>query len=70
MTLHCPFIVIRTLKDQEAVDLSVRPRISVADPDPGSGAFLIPGTGIWDGHKNNFLVAILKFFDADPGSGK
>ncbi len=22
---------------------------SVADPDPGSGALLIPGSGIWDG---------------------
>jgi hypothetical protein len=23
--------------------------VSVADPDPGSGAFLTPGSGIWDG---------------------
>jgi hypothetical protein len=25
--------------------------ISVADPHPGSGAFLNPGSGIWDGKK-------------------
>jgi hypothetical protein len=30
---------------------------SVADPDPGSGAFLTPGSGIRDGKKS------------DPGSG-
>ncbi len=30
---------------------------SVADPDPGSGAFLTPGSGM-----------AKKFFDADPGS--
>jgi hypothetical protein len=62
---------------------------SVADPDPGFGAFLTPGSGM--GRKsasgsgmNNpdhvfqsletilflfFGVKILKFFDADPGSG-
>ncbi len=64
--------------------------------DPGSGAFLTPGSGIWDPRwvesqhpdpgsgMNNldpffksletificfFWVKILKFFDADPGSG-
>ncbi len=66
-------------------------KYSVADPDPGSGAFLTPGSGM--GRKsasgirdeqpgsyflelrNHFLfyffggVKILKFFDADPGSG-
>jgi hypothetical protein len=64
---------------------------SVADPDPGSGAFLTPGSGIRDGQKvsirirdeqsgsyflelrNHFFVffgvKILKFLDADPGSG-
>ena len=24
---------------------------SVADPDPGSGVFMTPGSGIWDGKK-------------------
>ncbi len=64
------------------------PSPSVADPIPGSGAFLTPGSGM--GKKsgsgsgmNNpgyisksfffletiFWVKILKFFDADPGSG-
>ena len=67
--------------------------VSVADPDPGLGTFLTPGSGIRDGRKsvsgsgirdeqpgsyflelrNHFLaflgVKILKFFDADPGSG-
>ncbi len=51
--------------------------------DPGSGAFLTPGSGIRDGKKTRiripdhisesletiFCVKILKFFDADPGSG-
>ncbi len=65
--------------------------ISVADPDPGSGAFLTPGSGM--GRKSAsgsgirgeqpglyflelrnyffgfFGVKILKFFDADSGSG-
>ncbi len=62
-----------------------------ANRDPGSGAFLTPGSGIRDGKKvsirirdeqpgsyflelrNHFFgflgVKILKFFDADPGSG-
>ncbi len=62
-------------------------RGSVAYPDPGSGAFLTPGSGmgkkIRSGSRfgmNNtdnisesletiFWVKILKFFDADPGSG-
>ncbi len=60
-------------------------RGSVADPDPGSGAFLTPGSGIGKisrsvSGKNItdpisvsletiFWVKILKFFDADPGSG-
>jgi hypothetical protein len=26
---------------------------SVADPDPGSGDFSTPGSGIWDGKKLN-----------------
>jgi hypothetical protein len=54
-------------------------------PDPGSGAFLTPGpgSGIREGEKirirdpdhiseslkKNFDLKILKFFDADPGSG-
>jgi hypothetical protein len=35
---------------------------SVADPDPGSGAFLTPGIGIWD-------PEWVKNQDPDPGSG-
>jgi hypothetical protein len=51
---------------------------SVADPDPGSGAFLTPGSGIRDEQpgsyflelRNHFYgVKILKFFYADPESG-
>jgi hypothetical protein len=58
---------------------------SVANPDPGSGAFLTPGSGmgkktgsgsgmnnpdhISERLKNNFWVKIRKFFDVDPGSG-
>jgi hypothetical protein len=55
---------------------------SVADPDPGSGSFLTPGSGksvsetgmnnpdhISDSLETIFWVKILKFFDADPGSG-
>ncbi len=55
---------------------------SVADPDPGSGAFLNPGSGIQvrDGKKSGseqffyfFGLKILKFLytylDPDPGSG-
>jgi hypothetical protein len=57
---------------------------SVADPDPGSGAFLTPGSGmgkksgsgsgmnnpdhISEGFKNNFWVKILEFIDVDPDS--
>jgi hypothetical protein len=55
---------------------------SVADPDPGSGAFLAPGSGISkksgsgmnnpdhisENLKNNFWVKILKFIDVDPDS--
>jgi hypothetical protein len=50
---------------------------SVADPDPGSGALLTPGSGIrirdeqpgsyFRELRNNFWVKILKIFDADPG---
>ncbi len=50
---------------------------SVVDPDPGSGAFMTPGSG---SGKNNparipesletfFGVKILIFLNADPGSG-
>jgi hypothetical protein len=53
---------------------------SVADPDPGSGSFLTPGSWIRIRNeqpgsyflelRNHFFgVKILKFFDADPGSG-
>jgi hypothetical protein len=34
---------------------------SVADPDPGSGAFLTPGSGIRDGSK-------IRIRDEQPGS--
>ncbi len=39
--------------------------------DPGSGAFLAPGSGmnISERLETNFWVKMLKFFDADPGSG-
>ena len=54
------------------------PLTSAADPDPGSGAFLTPGSGM--GKKSGsesgmstriifpaiFWIKILKFFDADP----
>jgi hypothetical protein len=55
----------------------------VADPDPGYGAFLTPGSGIWDGKKSGSGISILdhiskslitvilglKFFVADPDLG-
>jgi hypothetical protein len=60
------------------------PIISVADPDPGSGTFLTPGSGmgkksrsgsgmdiqdhISESLKTIFWVKILNFFDADPES--
>jgi len=45
--------------------------------DPGSGAFLTPGSGIRDEHPGSYFLQIetifwgkvLKFFDADPGTG-
>jgi hypothetical protein len=55
---------------------------SIKDPDPESGAFFtlwirepVPASGmnnldhIYESLKINFGVKILKFFDADPGSG-
>jgi hypothetical protein len=58
---------------------------SFVDPDPGSGAFLTPVSGIWDvkisgsgmNIPDNFSESlgtvlgskILKFFDADPDPG-
>ncbi len=61
------------------------PSPSVADPDPRSGAFLTPGSGmvkksgsgcrmnnpnhISESLETIFWIKILKFFDADPGSG-
>jgi hypothetical protein len=58
---------------------------SVADPDPGSGACLTPGPGmvkksgfgsemnnpdhIFESLETIFWVKILKFFDADSGTG-
>ncbi len=77
-----------------AVSIKIEWLYTVADLDPGSGAFLNPRSGIRDGYKirirdtdpgsgsgiNNtghisesletiFLVKIIKFFDADLGSG-
>ncbi len=54
-----------------------RYRFSVADADPGSGAFLTPRSGsgmnnpdhISESLETIFWVKILHFFDADPGSG-
>jgi hypothetical protein len=34
---------------------------SVADPDPGSGAFLTPGSGIRDKHPGSATPDFLKF---------
>jgi hypothetical protein len=58
-------------------DFLHKPIISAADPDPGSGAFLIPGSGMGKKRiriifpmvslETIFWVKILKFFDADPG---
>jgi hypothetical protein len=56
---------------------------SVADPDPGSGAFLISESGIRDGKKIRIhdhprlfsecykivVRVVLKLFDADPDTG-
>jgi hypothetical protein len=46
---------------------------SVADPDPGSGAFLIPGSGMVKNQDpdagsttQSYFREPLKFFDADP----
>jgi hypothetical protein len=47
--------------------------LSVADPDPGSGAFLTPGSEMGkksrsgSGMKNPDHISLLKFFDTDPG---
>ncbi len=55
--------------------------LTVSIADPGSGAFLTPGSGMSQKSKSGsginlpdhisegFWVIILKFFDADPGSG-
>jgi hypothetical protein len=53
-------------------------KCSVADPDPGSVAFLTPGSGIRDEQPGSYFrelsnhclgVKVLKCFDADPGTG-
>ncbi len=47
-------------------DRGIRIRIrSVADPDPGLGAFLTPGSGIRDGRKSASVSGIR---DEQPGS--
>ncbi len=60
----------------DAVDLVVcKPSTSVADPDPGSGAFLTPRFGIRDEQPKSYFLehgnhfSGLKFFDADSGPG-
>jgi hypothetical protein len=40
---------------------------SVADPDPGSGAFLPPGSGIRDGFFPDSGSGMNKYSDPDPG---
>jgi hypothetical protein len=61
------------------------PNTGVAGPDPGSGAFMAPGSRIGKKSRSGsgmnisdhisesletiLWVKILKFFDADPGSG-
>jgi hypothetical protein len=54
----------------------------VVVPNPGSGAFFTPGSGIRDEQPGSYFLQlgnhffgvkiykILKFFDADPGSGR
>jgi hypothetical protein len=42
---------------------------SAADPDPGSGSGRNNPDNISEGLETIFRVKILKFFDADPGSG-
>jgi hypothetical protein len=43
-----------------SVRINSRLTFNVADPDPGSGAFLTPGSGIRDGYK-------IRIRDPDPG---
>jgi hypothetical protein len=66
------------LTDEVVISNLSNVRDSVAGPDPGSGAFLTPVSGIEDEQPRSyflelrnhiFWVKILKFFDADPGSG-
>jgi hypothetical protein len=42
---------------------------SVADPDPGLGTFLTPGSGIRDGRKSASGSGIRNGDSSDPGSG-
>jgi hypothetical protein len=72
------FLTIRLLFRYYRGDERAVLTISVADPDPGSGVFLTPRSGIREEHtksyfrelRNIFSVGqkILKFFDADPES--
>jgi hypothetical protein len=69
--------------DETLLDEGQTPKVSLtlsssfSDPDPGSGAFLTPGSGsgmnildhISESILTNFWVKILKFFDADPDPG-
>jgi hypothetical protein len=49
----------------ERNEVEIRPKTSVADPDPGLGAFLTPGSGIRDGRKSASGSGIQ---DEQPGS--
>jgi hypothetical protein len=70
---------LMTTSNQAEHTVHPHPRLptpsSVADPAPGSGAFLTPESGmnnpdhISKSLETIFWVKILHFFDADPGSG-
>jgi hypothetical protein len=38
------------------------PQTSVADPDPGSGAFLTPGSGIRDEQSGSYFLELKNYF--------
>ena len=66
------------LCNNDDIPVPSRLKFSVADPDPGSGMGKKSGAGFGmnnPGHISEsleaiFWVKILKFLDADPGSGK
>jgi hypothetical protein len=70
------FFDFRFLKNLVLIRIQIQHKalISVADPDPGSGALLTPGSGmnnhldhISESLETIFWVKILKFFDANQG---